>query len=53
LKSEWNKETFVQELFEVTWSKGKKVEALQDYVTNFVWIYGNVNDDGEAVNILL
>ena len=51
LKSEWNKETFAQELFGLTWAKGRKVEALQDYIANFAWTYGKVNDDGEAVNI--
>ena len=51
LKAEWNKETFAQELFGVTWAKGEKIEVLQGYVADFAWTYGKVNDNGEAVNI--
>jgi hypothetical protein len=53
LKTEWNKETFAQELFGISWSSGEKAEKLQVYIVNFAWIYGKINDSGEAVNILL
>ena len=53
LKYEWNKEMFAQDLFGLKWERGGRTKALQDFVPNFLWTYGNIDDEGEAVNILL
>jgi len=52
LKDEWNKETFAQELFGINWGAGERVKKLKDFMPNFLWTYGKINDKGDVVNIL-
>jgi hypothetical protein len=51
LKDEWSDDRVSQDLFGVQWSIGERVAALRDYVKDFMWTYGNINEDGEAVSI--
>jgi hypothetical protein len=44
---------FAQELFGLTWERGGRTKALQEFVPNFLWTYGNIDDVGEAVNIVI
>jgi hypothetical protein len=52
LKDEWSNDRLSQNVFSVEWGIGEKVAALQDYVPNFLWTYGTISEDGEAVSIL-
>ena len=53
LKDEWNNDRLSQDLFGVEQSLGERVSALQDWVPNFLWTYGTISEDGEAVSISL
>ena len=53
LKDEWNDDRLTQDLFGIEWAIGERVAALNDYITNFLWTYGNINDDNEFVSIIV
>lgn len=51
LKDEWNNDRVSQDIFGMEWAIGERVAELQDYVPNFLWTYGTINGDGEAVSV--
>jgi hypothetical protein len=53
LKDEWNDDRLTQDLFGVEWAIGERVAALNDYVPNFLWTYGSINDNNEFVSIIV
>jgi hypothetical protein len=53
LKDEWNDDRLTQDLFGVEWAIGERVAVLNDYVPNFLWTYGSINDNNEFVSIIV
>lgn len=53
LKDEWNNDRVSQDIFSMQWAIGERVAELQDYVLNFLWTYGKISEDGEAISVPL